>query len=206
MDGDANEERNRDRAIFEGYENKAWVKARDLALACSSKVRIMPVPEYATPRNVRRLSGEGDVVFLCADNHASRKLVGNRCRRIEGVVLISGGDDGTENGRAATFGNVKIYLRKDGRDVSRSSTRFHAEVARPTNRRPDERGCEDLVQAAPQLLFTNLAVVAAMVGWFYAWLSGTLDYEEAYLDLSTGRMTPVKRHSRRSRRLGGPNG
>jgi hypothetical protein len=43
--------------------------------------------------------------------------------------------------------------------------------------------------------FTNLAVAAAMLGTFHAWLAGTLDWDEVYLDIARGRMTPVKRRT-----------
>jgi hypothetical protein len=197
IDGDIYEERNRERVLFEGCDNKAVAKAQELARAIGGGLTILPVPEYVTPRNVRHLIEEGDVVFLCVDNHASRKLVCNRCRRLRDVVLISGGNDGIEDGRAGTFGNVQVYLRQAGRDVTNPLTRFHPELARPKDRRPDERGCAALAQAAPQLLFTNLSVASAMLGTFHAWLSGTLDYEELYLDLARGRTTPVTRQARR---------
>lgn len=193
IDGDTYEERNKDRVLFETCDNKAVAKARELARACGGGPTILPVPEYVTPRNVRRLIQDGDVVFLCVDNHASRKLVSNRCRRLQDVVLISGGNDGIGDGRAGTLGNVQVYIRQAGRDVTNPLTRFHPEIAHPKDARPDERGCAVIAQVAPQLLFTNLAVAAAMLGAFHTWLSGALDYEEVYLDIARGRMTPVKR-------------
>ena len=111
--------------------------------------------------------------------------------------------DGIEDGRTGTFGNVQVYLRRSGRDVTNPITRFHPEIHGAADMRPDELGCAEQVHAAPQLLFTNLAVAAAMLGAFYAWLSGTLAYEELYLDVAVGRMTPVIRGlPRRSRRDG----
>jgi hypothetical protein len=193
IDGDTYEERNRERVLFERCGKKAVVKAQELSRATAERVPVLAVPEYVTPRSVGRLIEEGDVAFLCVDNHASRKLVSNRCRRLQDIVLISGGNDGVENGRAGTFGNVQVYVRRAGRDVTNPLTRFHPELARPKDRRPDKRGCAALTPDAPQLLFTNLAVASAMLGTFHAWLSGTLDYEELYLDLALGRMTPVRR-------------
>ena len=103
-------------------------------------------------------------------------------------------NDGAVEGKSGgTFGNVQIYLREDGRDRTNAMTRFHPEIARPADRRPDQDGCADLAPSAPQLLFTNLTVAAAMLGTFHAWLAGTLDWEEVYLDIAQGRMTPVKR-------------
>jgi hypothetical protein len=73
-------------------------------------------------------------------------------------------------------------------------TRFHPEIARARDKSPAQMGCADLAaQSAPQLLFTNMAVASAMLGAFYGWLHGKLNYEEVYLDISLGRMTPVRR-------------
>lgn len=194
VDGDTYEERNRERMLFQvSGENKAVSKARELSAACGGAITILPVPEYATPRNVRRLIEEGDVIFLCVDNHASRKLVGNRCRRLKDVVLFSGGNDGTENGRDGTFGNIQVHIRLHGRDRTSPLTRFHPEIAKPPDKRPDQLGCGALAHSAPQLLFANLAVASAMLGAFYAWLVGRLNYEEVFLDVVEAKMTAVGR-------------
>jgi molybdopterin/thiamine biosynthesis adenylyltransferase len=200
IDGDHYEERNRERVLFAGHgnENKAIVKARELSGACGAdRLTILPVPRYCTSHSARQLIGNGDVVFLCVDNHASRKIVSNRCRRLNDVVLFSGGNDGIENGRAGTFGNVQVYIRKDGHDITNPLTRFHPEIARPQDKPPGELGCLDLANAAPQLLFTNLVVGSAMVGTFYAWLTGTMGYEELFLDIAQGSMVSIKRRAQR---------
>jgi hypothetical protein len=194
IDGDAYEERNRARVLFQAYDNKAVAKAQELTEAVNGRVTILPVPRYVTPGNARRLIEERDIVFLCVDNHQTRKLVSNRCRRLTDILLFSGGNDGIELERTGTFGNVQIYLRERGQDCTNPLTRFHPEIAHPADHSPVQLGCAALVtQAAPQLLFTNLAVAATMLGAFYAWLQETLNYEEIYLDLSLGRTTPVQR-------------
>jgi hypothetical protein len=146
-----------------------------------------------TPYNVYRLLGERDIVFLAVDNHATRRSVSNRCRKVHDIVLISGGNDGIEHGRNGTFGNVMIYERVAGRDITHPLTRFHPEIAKPRDKRPDEIGCLALAHSSPQLLFTNLAVAAAMLGTFYVWLTGRRHYEELFLDLMSGKMQSVAR-------------
>jgi predicted dinucleotide-binding enzyme len=196
VDGDAFEERNRARVAFDAGGNKAASKARELSSTCGGAVAIVPVTRFVTPHNVRSLIGDGDVVFLAVDNHATRRCVSNRCRKLRDVVLISGGNDGIEEGRDGTFGNVMIYERTAGRDVTSPLTRFHREIARPRDKRPDEVGCAALARAAPQLLFTNLAVSAGMLAAFYGWLTGRLQYEEVFLNVASGRMQPVMRARR----------
>lgn len=193
VDGDMYEEKNRERVVFLGGGNKAISKAQELGSICGGALPIVPVPKFVTPYNVHRLLGEQDVVFLAVDNHATRRSVSNRCRKMRDIVLISGGNDGIEDGRRGTFGNVMIYERIEGRDVTSPLTRFHPEIAEPRDKRPDEVGCLALARSSPQLLFTNLAVAAAMLGTFYAWLTDGLRYEELFFDVMSGRMQPVSR-------------
>ena len=101
-------------AGLSGLGNKAEVKARELAreyeaLAFRSK------PEYVTADNVARLIGEGEVVFLMVDNHASRHLVSRHASFIADLSLISGGSDYVD-------GNVQVYIRQGGRDLTPSLT------------------------------------------------------------------------------------
>jgi ThiF family len=193
VDGDWFEERNRSRILFESGGNKALVKSKALATTCDGQLAIVPVPKFVTPRNVHRVIDDGSIVFLAVDNHATRLCVSERCRKVTQALLISGGNDAVDGDRDGTFGNVMVYERERGRDVSSPLTRFHPEIARPADKRPDQLGCAERSESAPQLLFTNLAVASAMLGAFYAWLSGRLEHEEVFLDIVQARMNPVKR-------------
>ena len=159
------------------------------------------MPDYLTPQRARHLIGEGDVVFCTPDNHATRRLVERRCSRLTRVALFSGGNDGVEGEHTGTYGNVQVYLREGGADVTNPLSAFHPEIAKPADRLPNERGCGDLAQSAPQLLFTNLAVASALLGAFYAWQHGSLTYEEAYLDILSGRAVPIRRELKKRPRL-----
>ncbi len=193
IDGDTFEERNRARMIFTRPGPKAVVLAEEMCTLYPDRVTILPVPRYLTPRSATALICEGDVVFCQPDNHATRRIVERRCARLRDVVLFSGGNDGVENGKTGTYGNVQVYIRANGRNVTNPPSRFHPEIAHPADRLPAAQGCAALMASAPQLLFTNAAVAAAMLGAFYAWRQGALAYEEAYLDILTGRMVPVQR-------------
>lgn len=192
-DGDRFEERNRARMVFGRPGPKAEVLAEEISELYGDRVTIIPVVRYVTPHNVSRLIAEGDVVFCQPDNHATRRLVERRCRRLQTVTLFSGGNDGVENGKTGTYGNVQVYRRKRGRDLTNPLSRFHPEIAQPADRLPTAQGCAAALASAPQLLFTNATVAAAMLGAFYAWRQGRLDFEEVYLDILTGRMVPARR-------------
>lgn len=186
VDGDAFEARNADRQSFSRLGNKAKVKAMELAREFED-LSFRAVSEFVTPENVEAIVRSGDVVFLAVDNHATRRLVSDRCRRLDDILLISGGNDYTD-------GNVQVYLRCAGRDVTPPLTRFHPEIADPADRSPHEMSCEALAQAAaPQLLFTNLAVASGMLNAFYAREQGKLQYGEVYLDILEGKVGPMLR-------------
>lgn len=193
VDGDAFEERNRARMWFERTGPKPNVLAEELARTWGDRVTLLPVPHYVSPQRARWLLAERDVVFCAPDNHATRRVVERRCARLRDVALFSAGNDGVEEGKRGTFGNVQVFLRRGDRDVTNPISAFHPEIARPADRLPTAAGCGDALASAPQLLFTNAAVAAALAGAFFAWRHGTLDYEEAYLDLESGRHVPVRR-------------
>jgi hypothetical protein len=165
-DGDSFALENAYRLDIVDFGNKAEVVGRELMdrLATSTLV-IRWVSEYVTPQNVAELIRDGDCVFLACDNHATRNLVGRHCSSglLASVVLISGGNDGIEEGLTGTYGNVQVYVRQGGIDLTAPLDRFHPEIANPSDHAPDELSCAELAAAgAPQLLFTNLAVASGM--------------------------------------------
>lgn len=194
VDGDAFEERNRGRMRFTRPENKAMALARELAAAFGDLLSIEPVPEYVTAANVDALIGRGDLVLLAVDNHATRRLVDLRCAAIRDVALVSGGNDGVEDGHDGTYGNVQVLVRTRGRARTNSLGTLHPEISHPRDRLPSELSCTELAQAgAPQLLFTNLAVASAMLNAVYRLLRGELDYEEVFIDIRQNRVSPIRR-------------
>ncbi len=186
VDGDTFEARNAARQAFGAAGNKARVKAAELAREFHA-LSLRAEPEFIHEANAASIIGEADVVFLAVDNHRTRKVVSDHCRTLRNVVLISGGNDLTD-------GNVQVYVRREGQDVTLPLTRFHPEIADPRDRSPAEMSCDELATAgAPQLLFTNLAVASAMLNAFYAWQQGALRYGEVYLDIVQAKANPVPR-------------
>jgi len=186
IDGDRFERSNAPRQAFSRLGNKAEVKAMELAREYDM-LSLRAVPEYVTEENLARLIGTGEVVFLMVDNHASRKLVSNHAATLADLTLISGGNDYED-------GNVQIYVRQEGRDLTPSLTRYHPEIAHPQDQNPATMSCEDLMAAgAPQLLFANLMVASVMLNAFYAIRQGRLDYSEVYLDIAQNASRAVSR-------------
>jgi molybdopterin/thiamine biosynthesis adenylyltransferase len=193
VDGDAFEERNRARMVFSRPGKKVEVLAEELAPLYGDRVPMLPYPHYLNEARAHDLIREGDVVFCQPDNHATRRVLERRCQRLSDVALFSAGNDGVEKGLSGTYGNVQIYLRQQGRNLTNPLSTFHPEIAEPKDQIPDELGCAAALADAPQILFTNAAVASAMLSAFYAWRRGELRFEEVYLDILSGRVRPVQR-------------
>lgn len=192
IDGDRFEIANNRRMIFQTVGNKAEVKAAEtVAWLGACEVSVVAVPRYITVESVEQLILPGDHVFLCVDNHPTRKLVSEHCARLPSVALFSGGNEGVDPPRErGTYGNVQVYLRQDGRDRTAPLTRFHPEIANPKGKLPTEASCVELAASTPQIVFTNLAVASAMLNAFFAHLCGRLTYQEVKLDVLEARMLP----------------
>lgn len=184
IDGDSYEAKNADRQEFQDIGNKAEVTAQRMRRDFSSLV-VEAKPYFVTDENIFLFIGDGDTVFLGVDNHTTRKLLSDHCQKLAEVVLISGGNEFTD-------GNVQIYIRKKGKDLTPPLTHLHPEIEKPQDRNPAEMSCEQLAQAGtPQLIFTNLAVAVHMLSAF--WMVNEcmvgkkeLKYSEQYFDLVTG--------------------
>jgi len=186
IDGDRFERSNAARQAFSGLGNKAEVKAGELAREYEA-LAFRSQPEYVTEDNVARLVGEGEVVFLMVDNHATRHLVSRHASSLADLSLISGGNDYED-------GNVQVYIRQHGLDLTPSLARYHPEIAAPQDRNPAAMSCEELMAAgAPQLLFANLMVASLMLNAFYALRQGRLNYSEVYLDIVQNACRAVSR-------------
>lgn len=187
-DGDRFEERNRERQRFSQCENKAQHTV-ELLKKDFPKLHIKAKEEYITDDNVITSIRNDDVVFLCVDNHATRKLVSDRCEELDDITLISGGNDYTD-------GNVILYMRKNGKDITKPPTQLHPKIAEPQDKNPGElndqerMGCQQEAQTNPQLLFANLAIASAMCNCYYAYEQNKADFEQVYVDILTQRMRP----------------
>lgn len=184
IDGDSFEPKNANRMFFGDYGNKAEVVRNELLPRFTdTQLELTAVPEYVTPDNIDRLIRDGDIVILCLDNHASRKMVSDHVRKLDNIVLLTGGNEGADTERG-THGNVQAYVRVNGKDISDTITRFHPEIENPKDKLPTELSCTEQLESVPQILFSNLAVASALLNMLYLHLSGHLWYEEQAFDIA----------------------
>ena len=187
IDGDSYEERNRERQRFSNCKNKAEETVSKHKEEFP-KIHFRSKNEYLNDDNVVSSIRENDTIFMCVDNHATRKLVSDRCGELDNVTLISGGNDYTD-------GNVICYIRKDGQDVTKSLTDLHSKIAQPQDKNPGEieaerAGCQRETQQQPQLLFTNLAIASMMLNCYRKCEQDKVNFHQVYVDIDTLRSRP----------------
>ena len=189
IDGDSFELKNISRQRFASFDNKAAVVADKLKKQYSANnIQFNSKGVYINEDNVSRHIREGDTVMLCVDNHATRKVVSDRCEELKNVTLISGGNELTD-------GNVIYYDRKDGKETGKPPTKLFTEIAKPEDHIPGSKaGCDILVESEPQLVFANNMAAALMLNTFYMHEENKIDFDQAYFDIKTlgVRKTPEK--------------
>ncbi len=189
IDGDAYDSLNRPRQNFENLGNKARIKMLELQAEYAKYVppgfelknfAFDCIEDYVKETNIKSLLVDGDIVFLCVDNHRTRGFVSKHCQTLDNVILISGGND-------ITVGNVQTYQKKEGVEITADLCAYHPEIANPRDKAPYEKSCEELAESEPQLVFTNIMVASLMCCAYYNLLVGNINIEnqmgEAYFDI-----------------------
>lgn len=190
VDGDAYSQDNRDRQRMreiDAGQNKAEVQARHLQ-ALFPGLTVAPFPEYAGEENVGDIVREDDAVFLCVDNHATRKLVSDRAKRLRNVLLISAGNEYSD-------GNVQVYSKVNGREKTAPLDKHHREIRFPRDQNPAELSCEELARLphGGQVVFANLTAATLALNAFYAVTHSFAVYGEVYFDILANKANPVAR-------------
>jgi len=178
IDGDDYELKNLERQEFFNFGNKALVKCDELSTKFEF-VKFSGLPYFVDQDTVQRLIENGDIVFIAVDNHKARKIISDRVKSLENVVVISGGNELLD-------GNIQIYLRKEGYDLTPTLTAYHPEIENPMDKLPSEMSCEELSKSDPQIFFVNLGVATLMCWAFYnVIVRNETRYSEVYFDMST---------------------
>ncbi len=189
VDGDAYDSLNRPRQNFENLGNKARIKMLEMLeeyakyVPAGFKLETFAfdcVEDYVTEDNISTIILDGDVIFLCVDNHRTRSFVSKYCRELDNIILISGGND-------ITVGNVQTFQKKEGVEITADLCAYHPEIDNPRDKAPYEKSCEELQESEPQLIFTNIMVASLMCCAYYNLLTGNISIEnqmgEAYFDI-----------------------
>lgn len=190
IDGDDYEPKNRERQDFIYLKNKALSKQEELNAKYGVNTVQYVVETYIDQDNVKQYIGSGDLVFMCVDNHQSRKLISDHAGTLDDVIIVSGGNDYID-------GNVQVYGRENGKDISPSLTSFHPEIDNPDDKHPSDMSCEELADSVPQLYFANLTAATVMCWVLYALIQEKFNFgkPEVYFDIEmmsiVGKMRAV---------------
>jgi len=177
IDGDSYETKNYERQEFTQMGNKSEIKGGDLEDKFPN-ITLDYYPAYINQANIGEVIKTGDIIFLCVDNHKTRMITSKYCNLLDDVILISGGNELVD-------GNVQIYVRKGGKDLTPDLCAYHPEIEIPGDRLPEEMSCEELANSDPQLYFTNVWVATLMCGAFYnVVIRNEIGPSEIYFDMT----------------------
>lgn len=205
IDGDAYEEKNRDRQQFNDFGNKAEVTAKDYSQQFP-RIFWQAHPTYLDEVNAVRFIRNGDLVMLCVDNHNTRKIVDARAKALQNITIINGGNDTTD-------GNVIIHLKRDGVDLTPPMvSHYHQDIAQSDDLHPSQMNqpgsCTRMAAQTPQLVIMNNLIAANMLAAFYNLTNpqvysdivqkNLVNYGEIYSDLITMRTVPQQRFVQKS--------
>jgi len=181
VDGDFYEIKNKQRQNFNEIGNKALVKTAELSDKYG-KIKFESFPYFVDNQTISKLIKNEDTIFLAVDNHKTRKLVSDYVRdNLMDVTLISGGNELTD-------GNVQIYIKKGGEELTPSLTDYHPEIDNPNDKLPNEMSCEELQKSEPQLFFTNVGVSTIMCwAYYYVKENKSVNISDVYFDIKMMR-------------------
>jgi hypothetical protein len=189
IDGDSYEPKNQDRQAFDAIGKKSDV-TRDTLKSKFNNIVFESQSCFVDDKNVVNLIEDGDIVFLCVDNHTTRKILSDHCEKLDNILLISGGNDFSD-------GNVQIHWRINGENKTLPiANDRHMEIVDPEDEHPARlleriKGCDLQLMSEPQLLIANNMASALMLNAFYQFLEEKLgNYDEVYFNcLSSGVRT-----------------
>ena len=174
VDGDEYETKNLNRQIFTKGGKKAKSQ-KEKYEDNYSEMLFQDICSYVNEHNIEDIIKDGDITFVCVDNHKTRNIISNHAKKLNNCVIISGGNEYTD-------GNAQMYIRKDGIDITPSLTDYHPEILNYTDRSPEEMSCEELSKSSPQLIFANITAAIQMCWLYYNMTNDSVERSEVYFD------------------------
>ena len=188
MDGDLYEEKNLNRQLVP-EDGLGMNKAEALAIQFGNRLPLTfeTLPFYLDEANVQVVVEEGDFVVCGVDNHYTRRLIDERVRKMKDVTFVSGGNDLTD-------GNAQIVRKRKGKLLDPHLVDVHPEIGAALEPPDFTPGCDAMINAAPQIINTNLMVASAMLNMTWATMEGKdLTYSEVFVDVEFNAARSVKR-------------
>lgn len=189
MDGDLYEEKNLNRQLVP-EDGLGMNKADALAITFGQRLpslSLSSLPFYLDESNTDDVILEDDFVICGVDNHWTRRMIDNRVSKLKNVTYISGGNDLTD-------GNMQVVRRRGGKSLDPSLQEVHPEIAEAVEKPDWTPGCDQMLNAAPQIIVTNLMVASAMLNAVWAIFEDkALPYSEVYVDVEVNAARSTNR-------------
>lgn len=176
MDGDIYETKNLNRQYFPpGAVGQFKADAKFMELQdMYPDLELVAVPKWANNSTLEELDLKCPILLGCVDNHKTRNLLSRYATSFKDVLYISGGNE-------LIHGNVQIYMKKGGEELTHTIEEFHPEIKEPKDRSPEEMSCEELAISEPQLIFCNMWAGLIMACSLYNVMEGNYTYKKEIL-------------------------
>lgn len=192
VDGDKYEMSNVDRQEFPSVMvnvNKAEAHTRVIRTRFPD-LNVICVDRYLGYDNSDDIISEGCVVFGCVDNHFARRLICEIGGGLRNFTFISSGNEMTD-------GNVYLYARKDGADVTPPPYNVHPEITMEGSKDRSGMSCEELSElpGGGQVIFTNMTAACVSLMMFWSYCSGRAEWSgvrEIYFNIDKAKTRGVQ--------------
>ncbi len=175
-DGDSYSESNLERQIFSEVDGILVNKAEYQAKIIETNIpqlssQLTAIPQYLSKEDVEDIVRDGTLVINCADNLAIRKYVEDRVATLDNACHVCCGNE-------MKSGQVQIYLRKNGQDITPSIYK-NSPIFNSENDDRSKMSCQDLaaLPSGGQLICANNMAAAIALNIIY-WL---LSDEDIYM-------------------------
>lgn len=169
-------------------QNKACVHAHRL-LSEFPALTVTACEQYLDEHTSHTIITEQACVFSCVDNHATRKLLSDAVSGLRTGLLLSAGNDLHD-------GNMQVFLRRNGRNLTPPLDRYHREIAFPQDANPARLSCEELSRQpeTAQVIMANLTAAALLLNAYYTLTCiEHVEYAEVYFDIAKNAANPRPR-------------
>jgi len=141
--------------------HKAAAVAQRLARSMPG-LHLRTCTEFVRAENVAQAVNEKSLVVMAVDNHPARAVVARHAATLRDICVLSAGNDKWD-------GNVHVYLRRAGRDMSVPLIERHPEIGISRSGDRATLGCDELIALGQsQLLVTNFLAAGALLVAFHA--------------------------------------
>jgi hypothetical protein len=192
IDGDNYEDGNLSRQLFDPAmvaTNKAEAMAQ-----MYNRYPVRAVPRFIGRDDLQTMFMDGDIVFICADNHSIRALVQERALELPAAVVINAGNEMHD-------GSVQLFVRAGGENKTPPITFLHPEIVYIGEEDRQPMSCQQ-VAAMPgggQLILANQQAASWMMAALWRLNEGlwTAGWTELNFDLVAGTVHHIDMRERR---------